>query len=172
MIVEVGVGDSDPISTMGNVEKTIKVILSKAQVTRQIAVVNPHIGRLIDTNSVAVGSIDLGDLEVAENNVLLLTNIEANTSDSYASLARLRRWQEGGLTASSSTDDSLVRCRSNLVTARQLARDDNGERFSALSSFDKSSDCSDSDSRALGTASGTTVLGAVSDGARLRSLAL
>lgn len=89
MIVEVGVGDSDPISTMGNVKKTIKVILSKTQITRQIAVVNPHIGRLIDTNSIAVGSINLGDLEVAENNVLLLTNIEANTSDSYASLARL-----------------------------------------------------------------------------------
>lgn len=89
MIVEVGVGDSDPISTMGNVKKTIKVILSKTQITGEVAVVNPHVGRLIDTNGIAVGSIDLGDLEVAENNVLLLANIEANTSDSYASLARL-----------------------------------------------------------------------------------
>lgn len=89
MIVEVGVRDSDPISTMGNVKKTIKVILSKAQIAREIAVVNPYVGGLIDTNSIAVGSINLGDLEVAENNVLLLTNIEANTSDSYASLARL-----------------------------------------------------------------------------------
>lgn len=88
MIVEVGVGDSNPISTMGNVKKTIKVILSKTQITGEVAVINPNVSRLIDTNSIAVGSINLGDLEVSKNNVLLATHIEANTSDCYNSSAQ------------------------------------------------------------------------------------
>lgn len=81
--MEVSVGNSDPISTVGNIKKTIKIILSKTQVTRKITVINPDISRLIDTNSIAVGSINLGDLEVSKNNILLATNVEANTGKSY-----------------------------------------------------------------------------------------
>jgi hypothetical protein len=89
VIVEVGVGDSNPISTMGNVKKSIKVIFSKTQVTGEIAVVNPNVGRLINANGITIGSVNLGDLEVSKNNVLLATNIEANTSDCYDCQIRL-----------------------------------------------------------------------------------
>lgn len=81
MVVEVSVGYSDPISTVRDVKKTVKVILAEAQISGKITVVNPDIGRLIDTNSIAVGSINFGDLEVSENNVLLATNVESNTGE-------------------------------------------------------------------------------------------
>lgn len=79
--MEVSVGYSDPISTVRDVKKTVKVILAEAQISGKITVVNPDIGRLIDTNSIAVGSINFGDLEVSENNVLLATNVESNTGE-------------------------------------------------------------------------------------------
>ena len=34
VVMEVSVGDSDPISTVGDIKKTIQIILSEAQVTR------------------------------------------------------------------------------------------------------------------------------------------
>lgn len=81
--MEIGVGDGDPVSTVGNVKETIKIILSAAQVTREIAVVDPDVGGLIDTDSIAVAGIDLADLEVSDNNVLLATDVDANTGDGW-----------------------------------------------------------------------------------------
>lgn len=83
MVMEVSVGNSDPISAVGNIEKTIKIILSKAQVTGKVAMINPDVGRFVDTDSIAVGSINLGDLEVSKNNILLATNVEADTGKRY-----------------------------------------------------------------------------------------
>lgn len=80
MVVEVCVRDSNPVSSVGDVEQTIQIILASAQITRQIAVVDPNIRRLINTDSIAVGSINLGDLEVTKNDILLATNVEAHTS--------------------------------------------------------------------------------------------
>lgn len=84
MVVKVCVRDSNPVSTVGDVEQTIQIILSGTEITRKIAVVDPNICRLVNTDSITVGSINLGDLKVTKNHILLATNVETHTSKSYS----------------------------------------------------------------------------------------
>jgi hypothetical protein len=84
VVVEVCVRDSNPVSTVRDVKQTIQIILSSAQIARKIAVVDPNICRLVNTNSITVGSINLGDLKVTKNHILLATNVETHTSKSYS----------------------------------------------------------------------------------------
>lgn len=173
VVVEVGVGDSHPVSTVGDVKKTIEVILSAAEVARKVAVVDPDVGRLIDTNSITVAGINLANLQVAQDDVLLATDVDADTGEGCL---RLEIAKYGGtlseLTASSSTDDGLVRRRADAVRARQLARDNDGEGAITLGSLNKSGNRVDSDGLTSGTTSSTTVLSAVTNAAGLLGLAL
>lgn len=96
---------------MRNVKKAIEVVLASTQVTGQVTVVDPDVGRLIDTNSIAVGGINFCNLEVSENNVLLTTNVEPNSSKCCIASAEISPLDRGHgeLTATSCTDDSLIR---------------------------------------------------------------
>lgn len=83
VVVEVGVGDGDPVSGVRDVEEAVKVVLASAQVSRQVAVVDPDIGGLIDSNGIAIVGKDLGNLEVAEDDVALSADVEAHAGDGY-----------------------------------------------------------------------------------------
>jgi hypothetical protein len=45
--------------------------------------VHPDVGRLIDSNGVAIVGIDLGYLEIAENDILLLADVKPDSSNRY-----------------------------------------------------------------------------------------
>ncbi len=83
MIVQVGVGNGDPFSSVGDIEKTVQVILASAQVAREIAVVNPDVGGLVNANGIAVVSVDLADLQVTHDNIANLADVESNASNSW-----------------------------------------------------------------------------------------
>lgn len=82
VVVEVGVGNSNPLSTVADINKTVQVILSTAEITREIAVVNPHVGGLVNSNSIAVVGVDHADLQVTHDNIANLADVEANTGNS------------------------------------------------------------------------------------------
>lgn len=75
MVVEVDVRDRDPVSTVGDVEEAIEVILASAKITRKVAVVNPDVGGLINANGITIASFDAADLQVANNDVLDLADV-------------------------------------------------------------------------------------------------
>lgn len=83
VVVEVCVGNGNPLSTVADINKTVQVILSSAEITREIAVVNPHVGGLVDSNSIAVVGVDTSDLQVTHDNIANLADVEANTGNSY-----------------------------------------------------------------------------------------
>ncbi|KAI6777297.1 hypothetical protein HG530_001242 [Fusarium avenaceum] len=119
------------VSSVGDVEQTIQIVLSSAQITRKIAVVDPN--------------ICYEELH--------------SSGDERKSPHRC-------------ADDGLVRRRANAIATSQFSGDDDGKRFSALGSFNQSSDRSDGDGLAFCTTGGTAVLGAVSNAAGFRCLAL
>jgi hypothetical protein len=56
VIVDVAIGDGDIVSSMSEIGQTIIVILIVASVGRHIDMIDPDVGGLLDTNSVAIGS--------------------------------------------------------------------------------------------------------------------
>lgn len=83
MIVQVGVGNGDPFSSVGDIEKTVQIILASAEVAREIAVVNPDVGGLVNANGIAVVSVDLADFQVTHDNIANLADVESNASNSW-----------------------------------------------------------------------------------------
>lgn len=119
MVVEVGVGNRDPVRGVADINKTIQVVLASIEIPREIAVVNPHIGGLVDSNGIAVVSIDLADLQVTHDNVADLTDVESDASNGCKRSARAYsiHSSNGTLTASRFTVDGLVRCNADLRAA-------------------------------------------------------
>ena len=74
MVVEIRVRDCHEVSCVRQIDKTIVGVLANSLIDRQVAVVNPYIGRLIDGNGIAIGGKHLGDLQVPDNDVLLTEN--------------------------------------------------------------------------------------------------
>lgn len=54
MVVEVGVGHGHPLGGVRDVQKTVQVVFSGAEIAREIAVVDPDVGRLVDADGVAI----------------------------------------------------------------------------------------------------------------------
>lgn len=82
MVMEVGVRDGHPVSSMREVNKTIIEVLVARSSSRKITVVDPDIGRLLDRNGITVVGLDLGNLHVANDDVLLSIDGEANAGKS------------------------------------------------------------------------------------------
>lgn len=174
VVVEVGVGDGNPISSVGDVEEAVKVVLASAQVSGKVAVVDPDIGGLVDSDGITVFGKDLGNLEVAEDDVALTADVESHAGDGYERSGSRKHHSlpHGKHTATSGTNNGLVRGRADTVAAAQLAGHDDGKGTVTLSSLDQGSNSGDSDGRASSTASSASVLGAVAYGASLGSLTL
>lgn len=83
MVVEVSVRDGNVVSGMGDVKETVQVVLTRAEVTREVEVVNPNVGRLVQANRIAVVGVYLRDLQVAEDDVADLSDVESDAGDGY-----------------------------------------------------------------------------------------
>lgn len=107
VVVEVGVGDGDVVRTVGHITETIVVVLVVVHVGRQVAVVDPDVGRGLDGDGITSIGENLGDLNVADDDVGLVLDAETNTVQRRA----------GG------TDDGLVGADVDLLRAGDLYRE-------------------------------------------------
>lgn len=87
VVMEVGVRDGHPVSSMREVNKTIIEVLVARPSSRKITVVDPDISRLLNGDGVTVVSLDLGNLHVANDDVLLPIDGEADALKSCRVLA-------------------------------------------------------------------------------------
>ena len=69
VVMEVRVGDGHVIRCMSDIAETVIVVLVVLAVGAKFAVVNPHIGRSLDTNGIIVVGKDLGDLQVLNDDI-------------------------------------------------------------------------------------------------------
>lgn len=81
VVVEVGVRHRHEVGGVCDVEQTVEVILAGVQIALEVEVVDPDVGRSIDTHRVAVVRGDAGDLQVSEDDVADPSNVESDTSD-------------------------------------------------------------------------------------------
>ena len=79
MVVEVRVGDGNPLAGVGDVDEAVVVVLVVVHVIGHIDVVNPDVLGVLDGENVAVLCHDLGHLHVPDNDVGLLVDGETNT---------------------------------------------------------------------------------------------
>jgi hypothetical protein len=157
VVVEVGVGHGDEVGGVGDIEETVEEVLVLRQVGRELTVVNPDVGGLLDTDGIAVGSNNVLDSEVANDNVLLLVDVKTDV----------------GERSTSGTDNGLVRLDADLVVSRDLALDVDDLLSLRLSSLAELSEGRDSHGSTTSTTGSTAVLcsvtdvGGISDGSSL-----
>lgn len=77
VIMELAVADSDEVNGVSEIEEPIVEILAAVHVAGQIDVVDPYIGRFLDSDGISAGSSNLGDLQIANDNILLSLHAEA-----------------------------------------------------------------------------------------------
>ena len=135
MVVEEDVGDGDPLGSVGNIKKTIIVVLAVVKVGRKVEVVGPNILGGLDTDSITVLGQNLAALEVAENNVLDLVDEETNVLESRVAVQ---------------TDDGSVGRNSDLVVTSDLARDVDDGRLLCSSSLGELGEGGDSSGSSIG----------------------
>jgi hypothetical protein len=83
VVVEVGVGDGHPLAGVGDIAKTVIIVLVVSQIGGQVAVINPDILGVLDSDRITVVGQNLADLEVAHNDVGLILDVESDTSQGY-----------------------------------------------------------------------------------------
>lgn len=69
VIVQIRIGDGHPFAGVGDVDQSVVVVLVVGQVRVELAVVNPDVGRLLDSDAIAVGGEDVLALDVANNDI-------------------------------------------------------------------------------------------------------
>lgn len=79
MIMEVAVGDGDPVRGVSDVNEAVVVILVLAQVAAEIKVIEPDIGGLL--NSDAITALDLAELQIADDDILNVLDCQVDASD-------------------------------------------------------------------------------------------
>ncbi|KAI6748088.1 hypothetical protein HG531_008630 [Fusarium graminearum] len=146
VLSSVAVGVADKRSLMVVVE-TIKEVLVLGEVGGQLAVVDPDVGGLLDADGVAVGSDNVLDGQVADDDVLLLVDVEADV---------LER-------STSGTDDGLVGLDTDLVVTGELALDVNDLLLVRLGGLAELSKGRNSHGSSSGTTSGTSILGSIAN---------
>lgn len=138
VVVELGVGDGDKSGGMGDVEEAVVEVLARAHVGGEIAVVDPDLGGLLDTDGIAVGSLDLAELHVSDDDIGHLVDIQADAGERRAL----------------GTDDGLVGSDADLGRAGDGALDDNDQGVLGLSSRAELGERGNSGGRSSGTTGG------------------
>jgi len=157
VVVEVSVGDGNPVRSVGNIKKTIIEVLVLGEIRGQLAVVDPDVGGLLDTDGITVGSNDVLDGEVTNDDVLLLVDVKTNVVER----------------STGSSDDGLVRLDADLVVAGDLTLDVDDLLLVGLGSLAELGEGRDSHGSSSGTTCGASVLcgvanvGSVGDGSSL-----
>lgn len=151
VVVQVAVADGDVVRAVGDVEKTVVVVLVVVHVGRQVKVVEPDVAGGLDGEGVAGISEDLADLDVADDDVGRLLDAKADTL-------------QGG---TSRSNDGLVRGDVDLVGASNDTVDDDDGGALGLSSGLELLQRGDGGLLTIGTTGGTAVLRGVTDVAGL-----
>lgn len=154
--MKVDVGHGDKVSTMRDVQQTIQVIFACVEVALEIAVVDPDVGGGVDADGVAVAGQDARDLHVADDDVLGLTDVEADAGQGAAALAV----------------DGLVGRDTDLGAALDVARHDDGQGSRPARRLGQCREGLDGHGAAGGASAGAAVLRAVADATCLTGLAL
>lgn len=71
VVVQLAVADGDSFAGMRDVEEAVVEVFVMRHVGGDVAVVNPDVGGLLDTNGVAGGGKDSTDREIADDDVAL-----------------------------------------------------------------------------------------------------
>lgn len=79
VIMQIRIGDGDPLTGVGDVDQSIVVVFAVGEVGVELAVVNPDVGRLLDSDTITVGRKNVLADDVANNDVCLLPDKQANT---------------------------------------------------------------------------------------------
>lgn len=157
VVVEVAVGEGNPLGGVGDVEETIVEVLAVVEVREQLDVVDPDVGRGLDANGITVVSLDLGDDQVADDDVLLLVDVETNVLEGGTLLA----------------DDGLVGSDADLGGAGELAVNDDDQGFVSLGGGSEVGERGNSGGGTAGATGGATVgagetnVGGIGDGGTL-----
>lgn len=78
MIMEKGIGNTNIVAGMADIEKTIIVVLSAFHFARKIAMVDPNVSGLLDMNGIAIVGFDFRDTHVSYNHVGHSLNSQTN----------------------------------------------------------------------------------------------
>lgn len=151
VVVDVAVGDGDPVGFPGDVQETVVVVLSRVEVGAQVNVVNPHVGGRLDTDGIAVRLLDLGDGQVADDDVLYTLDVQTDTGKLGALLA----------------EDGLIRLNADFGAAGNGALNDDVQLPIRLSGLGELSQRRHSGRGATVAASCAAISAGVTDGARL-----
>lgn len=68
---------------MGDVQKTVVVVLVVVHVGEELNVVDPDVGGELKTDSITGAGENLGDLDVADDDVALLVDSESDSDQSW-----------------------------------------------------------------------------------------
>ena len=78
VVVKVGVGDGDPLGAVVDIDTTVVEVLVGSQVGGNLNVVNPDVLGGLDGNAITVGGLDLGDLQVSDDDVVGLVDLKTD----------------------------------------------------------------------------------------------
>lgn len=122
VIMQVRVGDSDLGAATSDIKEAIIVVLVVVAVRREVKVIEPNLGGLLNCESITGGSEDLGDLDVANDYIGLPKDAEANTGEGSARLA-----EDGRVRADS--DDSVAGDRPRYYNDLSIIASNCGGKF-------------------------------------------
>lgn len=78
--MNVAVRDGHPLAGVGHIDQAVVVVLVVVQVTGQVNMVDPDVLGRLNSNSIAVVSEDLADLQVPHNDVGLSIDGQTDAS--------------------------------------------------------------------------------------------
>jgi hypothetical protein len=142
VVVEVGVGDSNVLATVSDINETIVVVLVVSSVTGDIDVIDPDIVSLLDTDGVTSISKDLANLQVPDDDVVLLKDTKTDTNER----------------CTSGTENRFVRANFDNSVATDGTGDDHNFGGVVGESASKVCEGRDSDSGATNTTLGPSAL--------------
>ena len=64
---------------MRDVQKAIKIVLASIEISGQVAVIDPNIDSIVQSNCITVVRIHPGYLEVSQDDIVHSTDVEPNT---------------------------------------------------------------------------------------------
>lgn len=77
--MEVVIRDSDPFSSMRQIDQAVVEVIVVAPNSREITMVNPDISRFLNDDRITVVSFNFGYLHVADNHVRLSVDGQTDT---------------------------------------------------------------------------------------------
>lgn len=175
VVVDVAVGDGDEVSRVGEVDQSIVVVLVVVTVGGEVDVVDPNIGGFLDANGITILSKNLGDTNVADDDVGLFLD-EARK---HVSMELIKT--RGSSLHSEAIEHGLGVLANDAGVAANLdlgsglgdgTRDNNDLLRGAGNSGGELSEGGDSDSGSAGSTGGATVLAGVTSSSVVESGAL